>query len=170
MTDAVSNNLHAEEEVAKSGVRSSEYKPLHLLCKSHTCEKLDEACNALVSIERELKYGDLITKRQPQLKSFVRQTKCVALGAIKAMMKLVSHEESAKTTSMAKQFDVQLEEDGVYKSMSLLPVFDLFFPQDMFINSRQKKAVFVTFLKCSKYETPEYNIRNFFNVVIKKDH
>ena len=55
--------------------------------------------------------------RQPQLKSFVRQSKCVALAALKAMLKLVSHEESAKPTSLSKEFDLQLEKDGLAKSL-----------------------------------------------------
>ena len=38
---------------------------------------------------------------------------------MKAMLKLVAHEESAKPTSLAKEFDLQLEEDGMAKSLSL---------------------------------------------------
>ena len=34
-------------------------------------------------------------------------------------MKLVSHEESAKPTSLFKECDMQLEKDGVHKSLSL---------------------------------------------------
>ena len=67
-----------------------------------------------------LKKSSLIrVKKQPQLKSFIHQTKCVALAVVKALLKLVAHEESGKPTSMAKDFDLQLEKDGVYKSMSL---------------------------------------------------
>ena len=52
MTDAVAKNLKVETAVAKE--LKSDHIPLHILCKSHTCEKLDEACiNALVEIERE---------------------------------------------------------------------------------------------------------------------
>ena len=119
MTDAVTKNLKIEDEVAK--LLGSSHIPYHTLCKSRTCEKLDEAClKALASVETEINYSQLIIKKQPhQLKSFVRQTKCIASAAIKAMLKLVAHEESAKPTSMAKDFDLQLEKDGVYKSMSL---------------------------------------------------
>ena len=118
MTDAVTKNLHVENLVAEA--LNSAHKPHHVLCKSHTCEKLDEACiNALIDVERDTNYSQLIIKRQPQLKSFVRQSKCIALAAVKAMLKLVSHEESGKPTSMAKDFDRQLEEDGIAKSMSL---------------------------------------------------
>lgn len=38
---------------------------------------------------------------------------------MKVLLKLVSHEESAKPTSLAKEFDIQLEKDGVNKSFSL---------------------------------------------------
>ena len=64
MTDAVTKNLKVETAVAKEP--KSNHLPLHILCKSHTCEKLDEACiNALVEIEREIKYAELLIKRQP---------------------------------------------------------------------------------------------------------
>ena len=39
--------------------------------------------------------------------------------AIMALLKLVSNEESAKPTSLAKEFDIQLEKDNVAKSFSL---------------------------------------------------
>ena len=118
MTDAVTKNLKIEEEVAKA--LGSSHIPRHLLCKSHTCEKFDESCiDSLVEIERELSYADLLVKRQPRLKPFIRQSKCIVVTAMKALLKLVSHEESAKPTSLAKEFDLQLEKDGVCKSLSL---------------------------------------------------
>ena len=77
------------------------------------CEKLDESCiNALVQIESEVKIAELIIKRQPRLKSFVRQSKCLVMCAITALMKLVSTEESAKPTSL-------LEKTRHAKSLSL---------------------------------------------------
>ena len=118
MTDAVTKNLKVEYAVATA--LGSSHIPMHVLCKSHTCEKLDEAClKALIEVENIIKFADLVTKRQPQLKSFVRQSKCVALAALKAMLSLVSHEKSAKPTSLAEEFDLQLEEDGISKSVSL---------------------------------------------------
>ena len=118
MTDSVHKNLKIEYGVAE--VLESDHIPHHVLCKAHVCEKLDGAClNALIQVETELKYPSLIIRRQPQLKSFVRQTKCIALAAIKAMLKLVSHEKSAAKVSLSKSFDLELEKDGVYKSMSL---------------------------------------------------
>ena len=118
MTDSVTKNLKVEDSMAKE--LGSKHVPHHLLCKSHTCEKLDESCvNALVRVESDLKYSELLIKCQPRLKSFIRQTKCLAICAMKAMLKLVANEESAKPTSLAKEFEVQLEEDGVSKSLSL---------------------------------------------------
>ena len=118
MTDAVTKNMKIEEYVAKE--LKSSHIPLHLLCKSHTCEKLDESClNTLTEIESELNYSALLIQRQPRLKSFIRQNKCIVTTAIKALLKLVSHEESAKPTSLSKEFDLQLEKDGVSKSFSL---------------------------------------------------
>ena len=73
----------------------------------------------MVNIETEVKYYELIIKKHPQLKLFLHQTKGVALTAVKALLKLVALEESGQPTSMAKDFDLQLEEDSVYKSMSL---------------------------------------------------
>ena len=75
MTDAVTKNFEVEVMVSK--VLGTDYVPLHILCKSHTCEKLDEGCiNAVVDIEKKLKLVDMIVKRQPRLKSFLRQNKC----------------------------------------------------------------------------------------------
>ena len=42
MTDATSKNLKVENEVSKQ--IGAKYVPIHLLCKSHICEKLDESC------------------------------------------------------------------------------------------------------------------------------
>ena len=118
MTDAVTKNLKIEEFVAER--LNSTHIPKHILCKSHTCEKLDESCiNALVEVENDIKIAELVSKKQPQLKSFVRQSRCVGLAALKAMLQLVAPEGSAKPTSLSKEFDVQLEEDGVAKTMSL---------------------------------------------------
>ena len=39
-TDAVTKNLKVEELVSE--MLASNYIPIHILCKSHTCEKLDE--------------------------------------------------------------------------------------------------------------------------------
>ena len=61
MTDAVVKNLKVEDEVSK--IFESNHIPYHVLCKSHTCEKIDEA---LISVETEINYPTLIIQRQPQ--------------------------------------------------------------------------------------------------------
>ena len=105
MTDSVTKNLKIEHGVAE--MLGSNHISYHMLCKSHRCEKLDEACiKALVNIETEVKYSELIIKKQLQLKLFIHETKCVALAAVEALLKLVAHEESGKPTSMAKDFDL----------------------------------------------------------------
>ena len=42
LMDAVSKNLKVRIEVSKQ--LGTEHIPIHIVCKSHTCEKLDEAC------------------------------------------------------------------------------------------------------------------------------
>ena len=42
MTDSVTKNLKVEKLVAER--LDSSQVPIHILCKSHTCEKLDECC------------------------------------------------------------------------------------------------------------------------------
>ena len=73
MTDAVTKKLKVEVEVSQA--LETDHVPIHILCKSHTCEKLNESCvNALIQVEQQLKMADLIVTRHPRLKSFVRQT------------------------------------------------------------------------------------------------
>ena len=53
MTDAAGKNLEIEKWVAAE--LNSEYIPNHLLCKSHTCERLDaDNIGTLARIERKL--------------------------------------------------------------------------------------------------------------------
>ena len=67
MTDAFTKNLKIECRIAE--VLESKHIPYHTLCKSHTCEKLDEACiKTLITVKNEVKYADLIIRKQPQLK------------------------------------------------------------------------------------------------------
>ena len=118
MTDAVSKNLKVEAEVSKQ--LNTEHIPTHLLCRSHTCQKLDESCiNTLTKVVQKLKMSEMISQMQPSLRSFIRQSKSVVLCAMTALLKLASHEESVKPTSLTKEFDIMLEEDNVTKLFSL---------------------------------------------------
>ena len=73
----------------------------------------------LSNIEAKIGLRELIIKREPFLKSFLRSKKCVVEAAMEAPLKLVSAEGDGKTTSLGPLFDLKLEEDGVYKSFSL---------------------------------------------------
>lgn len=118
MTDAVSKNLKVEYLVAEE--LQSAHVPLHLLCKAHTCEKLDD-CNetTLMKMEQRLSVRTTIEKREPRLKSFIRKSKTVVKAAIQALLQLVAKGGDGKSTSLADEFDLVLEEDGVSKSYSL---------------------------------------------------
>ena len=121
MTDAASMNLKIEQEVAKK--LKSDHIPHHLLCKSHTCEIMDtDNLTTLATIENKIKLRELILKREPLLKSFLGQSKSIVETALIAILKLVSHGGDGKSTSLAEQFDLILEESGVYKSFSLYNV------------------------------------------------
>ena len=87
LTDAATVNLKVKyAEVTDLG---SSHTPMHVLCKLDTCEKLDEAClRALIEVETIITFADIVTKHQPQLRSFIRQSKCVALTAFKALIVL----------------------------------------------------------------------------------
>ena len=80
MTDAASKNLKVEFLVAEK--LKSKHIPYHLLCKAHTCEKLDECNeNTLMAVEEALKIRETIEKREPRLKSFIRKSKSVTKTA-----------------------------------------------------------------------------------------
>ena len=118
MTDAVSKNLKVEVEVSRR--LETDHIPIHILCKSHTCEKLDDSCiSVLVKVEVLWKITNLIVQREPRLRSFVRQSRSVAMCAMKGLLTLVSNEASAKPTSLSKEFDLILEKDHVAKPLSL---------------------------------------------------
>ena len=115
MTDSVSKNLQVEYEVAKQ--LSSKHISIHLLCKSHVCEKLDATnVSALESIESKIRLREKIEKRDPSLKSFLRQKKSVAANVvIPALLKLIARKASSCTSSLSDEFSLILQEDSVYK-------------------------------------------------------
>lgn len=119
MSDAATKNLHVPELVAAE--LKSDHIPYHLLCKAHTCEKLDE-CNVktLMDIERVTGLKDIIETREPQLVSFTRQSKSIVCKAvINALLTLVATGGDGKSVSLADDFSLILEEDGVHKKYSL---------------------------------------------------
>ena len=109
--------------VQETGVAAkfgSNHIPYHLLCKSHTCERLDaDNLTTLSIIEAKIGLRDLIAKREPLLKLFLRQKKCVVEAALEALLKLVASDGDGKSTSLREQFDLKLEQSGLHKSFSL---------------------------------------------------
>ena len=74
MTDTASKNLKVPEGVAET--LNSSHVPYHILCKSHTCERMDsENLTTLSNIESRIGLRELIIKREPYLKSFLRSKK-----------------------------------------------------------------------------------------------
>ena len=76
----------------------------------------------LATIENKIKLRELILKREPLLNFFLGQSKSIVETALIAILKLVSHGGDGKSTSLAEQFDLLLEESGVHKSFSLYNV------------------------------------------------
>ena len=118
MTDAASKNLDIENGVAQ--LLCSDHTPYHLLFKSHTCERLDtDILSPLTEIENKINIRSKILAQEPNLKSFVGNSKSIVQVALIALLKLVSKESDGKTVSLTEQFDYILDEDGVLKSLSL---------------------------------------------------
>ena len=118
MTDSVTKNLKIEQGVAD--VLQSTHVPHHILCKSHTCERMDiDNLTTLNELETKIGLRELLIKREPQLKSFLRSKKSVVEAALDALLKLVAVDGDGKTTSLADQFALKLEEAGTYKTFSL---------------------------------------------------
>ena len=118
MTDSVTKNLKVVEGVAKT--LNFKHIPYHILCKSHTCERMDsDNLSSLSNIEGQIGLRELIIRREPCLKSFLRGRKCVVEAAMEALLKLVATEGDGKTISLGPLFDLKLEEAGVHKSLCL---------------------------------------------------
>ena len=118
MTDSVSKNLLIGEGVAEA--LNSIHVPYHILCKSHTCERMDQDnLFTLSQIEAKIGLRELLLKREPLLKSFLRSSASVVVAALDAILKLVSTEGDGKTTSLADDFSLILEQSGMYKTFSL---------------------------------------------------
>ena len=93
---------------------------LYVLCKSHTCERMDsDNLTTLSIIKSKIGLRDLILKRELLLKPFLRNKKCVVEATMEALLNIVSTEGDGKTNSLGPLFDLKLEEDGVHKSFSL---------------------------------------------------
>ena len=76
----------------------STHIPYHLLCKSHTCERLDQDNLVTLSdIENKIKVRNQLVAVEPRLSSFLGQSKCIAEAALTALLKLVAADSDGKT-------------------------------------------------------------------------
>ena len=114
MTDAATNNFKVEAEVLKQP--NTKHIPIYLLCKSHTCQKLDKSCtNTFVNVDQNLKISEILSQRQTSLRSFIRQSNSIVLCAMTTLLKFVPHEECANSTWRTH---IILEESNVTKLFS----------------------------------------------------
>ena len=115
MTDAVSKNLKIENNIVDHF--HSNHKPYHLLCKSHTVEKLDASnLSVLSKVEASVNQRSILGSISPSLKSFFRGKKTtVESGTVT----LVSHDKSGKSSSLADLFDHICERKGTVKRIFL---------------------------------------------------
>ena len=118
MTDSVTKNLKVGELIASK--LGSSHIPKALLCNAHVVEKFDDTnLSVLAKIERELKLRERLEKINPSLRPFFRGKKAVAVAGIQALLKLVTHDKSGNTVSLAEEFDQLLETEGLAKHMVL---------------------------------------------------
>ena len=114
MTDFdVSKNLKIEDGISES--LGSTDKLIHLLCKSHTVEKLD-TCNleVLASFETKAKQHPVLESINLQLKSFFRGKKTTVEAGNESLLKLVTQRHSGNTTSQADTFNHICEQSNIF--------------------------------------------------------
>ena len=117
MTDSVSKNLHIEDLIANS--LGSTHKPLHLLCKSHTVEKVECNLDVLARFEKKVKQREVLESINPRLKSFFRGKKTTVEAGIEVLLNLVAQKTSAKPSSHGDTFDFICEREKVNKRLFL---------------------------------------------------
>ena len=118
MTDSVTKNLEIGELVAEKLLSS--HVPYHLLCKSHVVEKFDSTnLDVLSRIEKKLKLRERLENINPALKPFFRGKSTVAVAGITAILKLISHDKSGLSVSLADEFDNIIEREGLVKHISM---------------------------------------------------
>ena len=118
MMDAVTKNLGIEETV--STTLGSSHEPYHLLCKSHTVEALDRPnFEVLSKIEKSVKQQDVLEQINPSLKSIFRGKKALVEAGIEALLSLITHDKSGKSSSQADIFDHICEREQILKRVFL---------------------------------------------------
>ena len=118
MTDSVSKNLNIGILIASK--LGSKHTPNALLCNAHVVEKFDDTnLKVLASVERKLQLRERMEKINPSLRPFFRGKKAVVVAGMQALMKLITHDKSGNTVSLAEEFDTLLESEGQVKHMVL---------------------------------------------------
>ena len=114
----MSKNLKIEDEV--TDVLKSNYKPYHLLCKSHLVESFDQSnIEVLSSTENQLNFREKLESINPSIRSFLCGEKCVAVCGIKSILNLISCDKSASFTNQTGLFDFILQRENQVKHISL---------------------------------------------------
>ena len=118
MTDSVTKNLNIGPLIASK--LGSSHIPKALLCNAHVVEKFDDTnLNVLADVERKLKLRERLEKINPSLRPFFRGKKAIVVAGIQALLKLITHDKSGNTVSLAEEFDELLESEGLVKHMVL---------------------------------------------------
>ena len=116
MTDSVSKTLKIEDGVAEQ--LGPNYKPTHLLFKSHLVDAFDRAnIDVLSQVKKKLKFWKKLVSINPSVKSFPRGS--VAVCGLKSVLNLVSHDKSASLTNQTDHFNFILPRQNQIKHMAL---------------------------------------------------
>ena len=98
---------------------NSTHEPYHILCKSHTVEKLDKSnLSVLNELEHSMKLRNILESVTPALKPFFRGKAIVVEEGIYAFLKLVTYDKSANLCSLEDERKCKGRE-GKLKNMSL---------------------------------------------------
>ena len=118
--DAVTKNLGIEEMV--STMLGSSHQSYHLLSRTYTVEVLDRSnLEVLCKIEKSVKKLDVLEQIHPSLKSFFRGKKAVVEAGIEALLSVITHDMSPKSSSQADLFDHICKRLQIHKRVFLIP-------------------------------------------------
>ena len=70
-------------------------------------------------IEIQLQLCERLKCLKPSLKTIFRGKKTIVLAAIMTITKLITHEKSGNTATLAEEFGSMLEQEGLTKHISL---------------------------------------------------
>ena len=118
MMGTVTKNLGIEKTV--STMLGSSQQLYHLLCKSQAVEALDRSnLEVLSKIEKSVNQHDVLDKINPSLKLLFRGKKALVETGIEALLSLITHDKSGKSSSQADLFDHICEREQIHKRVSL---------------------------------------------------